>query len=247
MNNLQKTVLFWVGTALLVVAGVFLAISTKQKLNTVATTNTVAFVGQGKILAKPDVAVLNFSVLTEAETSKSAQEANSVRSKAVGTFFKKQNIEDKDIKTISYNIYPQYNYPRDGIPKIKGYQVNQTYEVKIRNLDNVSAILDGIVSAGANQVSNLRFEIDNPEKLKDQARAKAIENAKGKANTLKSQLGVDLGKIINFSENVAGYPAPMYEYSSYKGAMGMGGAANPDVQTGENEITVNVTVTYQIK
>jgi uncharacterized protein YggE len=247
MNNLQKTIMVWVVVGLIVITGVFMVISVRQKLNTATTTNTVSFTGQGKILAKPDVAVLNFSVLTEAATSKAAQDANSEKSKTVANFLKKQNIEDKDIKTISYNIYPQYNYPRNGIPQIKGYQVNQAYDVKIRDLDKVSSMLDGIVGAGANQVSNLRFEIDNPEKLKDQARAKAIDDAKDKAGALKGQLGIDLGKIINFSENVAGYPTPiMYNSMAAKEGLGMGGGG-PDIQTGENEITVNITITYQIK
>lgn len=248
MKNLHQSVLYWSLAALAVILAVFLVVSIDQKLNTATTTNTVSFSGEGKVLAKPDVAVVDFSIVTEAVVSKSAQDANSEKSGKVTEFLKKQKIDDKDIKTISYNIYPQYEYPRyDGAPKIKGYQVSQTIEVKVRDLDKVSSILDGIVTAGANQVGNLDFKIDNPEKLKAEARAKAIEDAKKKASELKDQVGIKLGKIVNFSEGVAGYLVPMYETMSKGMGMGGGVGGGPSVPSGENEITVNVTITYQIK
>ncbi len=245
MNNNYKY-LTWSGTAVLIILAIFLLASTNQIVNTAATTNTVSFSGEGKVVAKPDIAKVSLTILTTATASKAAQDDNSNKSKAVTDYLKKQKIEDKDIKTTSYNIYPQYKYPRyGGQPTITGYQVNQTIEIKVRNLDNVSNILDGVVTAGANQVNQLRFEIDNPGALKAEARARAIADAKKKAGELQSQVGISLGKIVNFSENTGGYPVPiMY------GAKGMGGAidsAGPSVPTGENEITVNVTITYQIR
>ena len=160
---------------------------------------------------------------------------------------KKQDIDDKDIKTTGYNIYPQYKYPQyGGQPTITGYQVNQSLEIKVRNLDSVSNILDGVVTAGANQVNGLTFEIDDPDTLKAEARAKAIADAKKKANELQSQVGISLGKIVNFSENTGGYPIPIYYDAKLEGR-GMGGGGGPTVPTGENEIVVNVSLTYQIK
>ncbi len=243
--QIQKRILFWVVIGFLIVLAVFVVVSISQKLNTATTTNTVSFSGEGKVLAKPDVAVVDFSIVTEAVTSKAAQDANSEKSNRVSDFLKKQKIDDKDVKTISYNIYPQYDYPRSGVPRIRGYQVSQTMEVKIRDLSSVSSVLDGVVTAGANQVGNLSFQIDEPEKLKAEARAKAIADAKKKADELKGQVGIKLGRIVNFSEGITGYPVPMYE-SSMKGMGGIGGGG-PSVPSGENEITINVTLTYQIK
>ena len=203
------------------------------------------FSGEGKVVSKADIAAVYLSIVTESATSKSAQDDNSKKSKAVVEFLKKQKIEDKDIKTVSYNIYPQYTYPRYDKPVISGYQVNQTMTIKIRNLDEVSAILDGVVSAGANQINSLSFEIDEPEKLKAEARKMAIADAKKKARELEKELGIDLGKIINFSENTGGFPTPVYLEA--KGDMGGGGDSGPSVPSGENEISVNVYLTYQIK
>ncbi len=239
--------LIWSGTAVLVILSVFLLASINKVANTAATTNTVSFSGEGKVVAKPDIAKINLSIVTDALTSKAAQDENSKKSKAITDYLKKQNIDEKDIKTTGYNIYPQYRYPQyGGQPTITGYQVNQSIEVKVRDLDKVSNILDGIVAAGANQVNQLSFEIDNPDALKAEARKKAIDDAKQKAKELEDQLGIDLGKIVNFSESTGGYPIPIYYDAKLEGR-GMGGGGGPSVPTGENEINVSVMITYQIK
>ena len=245
MNNYKP--LIWSGAVVMVILAVFLIASTNKVLNTAATTNTVSFSGEGKVVAKPDIAKVQLSIVTDALTSKAAQDENSKKSKAVTDYLKKQDIDDKDIKTTGYNIYPQYKYPQyGGQPTITGYQVNQSLEIKIHDLDKVSDILDGVVAAGANQVNQLGFEIDNPEALKADARKKAIEDAKKKADELEDQLGIDLGKIVSFSENTGGYPIPIYMKAEVDGRGGMGGGG-PSVPTGENEIVVNVSITYQIR
>lgn len=252
------------GTAALVVLIIFLLTLTDHISNTATNTNTISFSGEGKIFAVPDIAVVSFSIITEAPTSKKAQDNNSEKSNQVIKFLKDQGIEDRDIKTSSYNVYPQYNYPRpcplsdsqyditypcvQNETKITGYQVNQTFEVKIRDLEKVSTILDGLVSAGANQVNNLGFKVDNEEGLKEQAREMAIKDAKEKANKLKKQLGIRLGKIVNYSEG-GNYP-PFYlkaeALDSRGGGVG-GDGPIPSVPAGENEIIVNITITYQIR
>jgi len=248
MSNIHKTILTWLAIVFLFFTTLFMIVSIEHKVNTATTTNTVSFSGEGKVLAKPDVAVVQLAIVTEADTSKIAQDENSEKSNRVISFLKNQGIEDKDIKTTSYNIYPQYTYPRFGEPvepEITGYQVNQTVQVKIRDLGKVSGILDGVVGAGVNQVNSLSFEIDDPEELKNQAREMAIEDAKNKADGLKDQLGIKLGRIVNFSENTGGWPIPIYERAlDSDGGFGGGG---PSVPVGENEIVVNISITYQIK
>ena len=270
MNNNYKY-LAWSGTVALIMLTIFLGVNAIQLSNTATTTNTVSFNGEGKVTAKPDVAAISFSIVTEAATSKAAQDQNSVKSNKVTDFLKQQKIDPKDIKTSGYNVYPQYNnYPRpcpmdskmmapsrDGtIPqsypciidkqRISGYQVTQSFGVKVRSIDNVGTILDGLVAAGANQVNNLGFQVDNPEKLKSEARAKAVEDAKKKAHELESQVGVKLGRIVNYSENTGGWPI-YFEAKAISADGRGGGAPAPSIPIGENEITVNVTITYQIK
>lgn len=235
----------WVSVVFLVIASLFLVIKTNQVLNTAATTNTVSFSGEGKVLAKPDVAVVDLAIVTESVSSKDAQNDNSKKSKTVVGFLKKQGIDEKDMKTTGYNIYPQYKYPQPDKPEIRGYQITEKMEVKVRDLEKVSLILDGIVANGANEITGFQFTIDEPEKLKDEAREKAIADAKDKAKNLKSQLGINLGKIVNFYESSGGFPPIIY--SIEKLDRGEFDGDGPSVPTGENEVVVNVTLTYQIK
>lgn len=264
MNKHYKY-LIWAGTAVLVVLALFLMVSIDHISNTATTTNTVSFDGEGRVFAKPDIAAVSFSILTEATTSKKAQDDNSTRSTKVVDFLKNQGIEEKDIKTSGYNVYPQYSYPRPvplGVevqsypapdyypsnPKITGYQVSQSFEVKVRDLEKVSDILDGLVTAGANQVNNLGFQIDDIEKIKNEARELAIKNAKEKASTLKKQIGIRLGKIVNYYEggNYSMYDKMYLAARPESGGGGVGGGG-PSIPAGENEIVVSVTITYQIK
>jgi uncharacterized protein YggE len=247
MDTLQKKLLGWGGIVLMVIVGVLLIVITNQQFNTATTTNTVTFSGQGKVLAKPDVAVIDFSIVTESATSKAAQDDNSKKSKAVTDFLASQGIDAKDIKTTGYNIYPQYDY-NNGKSTLRSYQVNQTTEVKVRDLTKTDDVLTGVVSAGANQVNQFQLTIDKPEQLQEQARQDAIKDAQAKAKVLEDQLGIRLGRIVNFTEDNGGYvPRPMYMMDSAK-AVGMGGGAvAPEVSAGQNEISSNISITYQIK
>jgi uncharacterized protein YggE len=246
MDTLQKKVLGWVGVAVAVMLVGFLAVLTSQISNTATTTNTVTFSGEGKVLAKPDIAITSFSIVTEAKTSKAAQDDNSVKSKAVTDALAGLGIADKDIQTSGYNIYPQYDYTLNK-SVLKGYQVNQTITVKVRDLTKTDDVLAAVVAAGANQVNSFQYTIENPEQLQEQARQQAITDAKQRASVLEDQLGIRLGRIVNFSEDNNGYaPRPMMMDSAKAVGMG-GGAITPVLPTGENEITVDVSITYQIK
>ena len=204
----------------------------------------ISFTGEGKIYIKPDIAFVDVSVVTQGERIKDVQDANTKKMNKVIGFLKDSGIDEKDIKTTNYNLYPQYTYENNKIPQIMGYQINQTLNIKIRSLDKVGTILEGGVGAGINQVNSLYFGVENDEQVKEQARKMAIDDAKKKAEILASQLGVRLIKIIGFSDNTVGYQVPIYDAKAY--GVG-GGGATPDIQTGQNEITVNVTITYEIK
>lgn len=247
MDTLQKKLLGWGGLALMVLFGAFLVVKTNQEMNTATTTNTVSFSGQGKVTVKPDIGLVDLSIVTEAATSKAAQDENSRKSKTVTDFLKKQGVADKDIKTTGYNIYPQYDYT-SGRSTLRGYQVNQTTQVKIRDLDKADDILAGVVTAGVNQVNQLQLTIDDPEKLRSEARRDAIKDAKEKAGELEDELDIHLGRIINFTEDSGGNGGVVYLKSD---AYGRGGGESvppsPEISTGENEIIVTVSLTYQIK
>ena len=227
---------------IMIVSGVLTFIK-KGTLDERTDNNVISFTGEGKAYIKPDTAFVDLSVVTQGADINNVQDENTKKMNKVITFLKGFGIEEKDIKTTNYNLYPQYTYENNQIPQIMGYQINQTLSVKIRKIDQAGDILKKVVSTGINQVNSFYFGVENDEEIKAQAREIAIKDAKSKAETLASQLGIKLGKISGFSENSGGYPVM---YDSYK-ASGMGGGGTPNVLAGENEIVVNITLTYKIK
>jgi len=211
--------------------------------------------GEGKVAAKPDVLKLTASVSTEGASLIDAQKENTERSNAVTDFLKKSGVVEKDVKTASYNIYPQYSYPRpcrilpcleDETPKLTGYQIHHTLAITIRDVNKAGEILTGAVEAGANEVSGLEFAIDEPDALKAEARKKAIDNAQTKAERLAEGLGKRVGKIVAFGES-GFFPGPIPFAAESFGKGGGGIMPSPEIQPGENEITVNVSVVYEFR
>ncbi len=205
--------------------------------------DTITISGQGKVTAVPDIAVIEVGLVTEKPNVASAQKENTEKMNRLIKKVKELGVEDKDIQTSYYNIYPQYDWP-NGKQVLRGYQVNQGISIKIRNLDKIGDILAAAGEGGANQVSGLSFNIDDPEELRQEARIKGLENAKEKAEALAKVAGVKLGKIVSFSEYSEIPPVP---YKAYEGLGIGGGGAAPEIERGTLDVVVNVTVSYEIK
>lgn len=208
--------------------------------------NTIAITGEGEVVAIPDIALVTLGVITEKSTVSAAQQENTVKMNKVIEKIKSLGVEDKDIKTASYYISSQYDWNKDGQRVFRGYQVSQSVTVKIRKVDQAGAVLSAATELGVNQISDLSFTVDDMEKVKQEARLKALANAKEKAKALSKAAGVSLGRIISFSEN-ADMPYPVMK--SYALAEGMGGAVDsaPTVQAGSIDVKMIVTVSYVIK
>jgi hypothetical protein len=205
---------------------------------------TIAITGKGEVITTPDLSVVVLGYQTEKKTVGEAQKDNSAKMNALYKKLYDLNIDKKDIKTVSYNVYPQYDW-QDGRSILKGYQVSQTVEVKIRDSEKISSVLDLVGQLGLNQVNQLTFEIDDPEKYLQEARKLALENAKEKASDLTKIMGVNLGKVISFTEESGGIPSPM-PYFAKAEAMGVGGAEPPTIESGSQKVTVYATVTYEL-
>jgi uncharacterized protein len=206
--------------------------------------HSIVITGEGKVTGVPDVAKIQLGFSIEKKTVAEAQKENTTKINAMIDKLKKDfKIDAKDIQTVNYYISPQYDYLSSGKQSLRGYLVSQDLSVKVRDMNKVSQILDAAGSVGLNQVGSLAFEIDNPEKLKEEARSKALEQAKVKASSLSNIVGVKLGKIISFSESSS---EPGGYYKAYSMAEGMGGGGAPSIEAGSNEITVFATVEYEI-
>ena len=208
--------------------------------------DTITIEGEGKVTAIPDIATVEAGIMTEKSDVLAAQKENTDKMNALTKRVKDLGVEEKDVQTTNYQIYPQYDY-LEGRQRLRGYQVTQSVKVKIRDLSKIGEILSAAGASGANQVSGVSFTIDEPEALRQQAREKALDNALQKAKSLADHAGVKLGKIVSFSESGGG--APPVPYYARAEAFGMGGDAAvkaPDIQAGSLEVVVSVNVSYEI-
>jgi uncharacterized protein YggE len=209
-------------------------------------TNIISVTGKGEMDVKPDTSSIT---LTIRESGKDAKEGEGKITAKSTKFLAsiKSLIEEKDIKTESYNSYPRYAYPANQIAKIDGYEMSQVITLKVRDLKNVGKVLELISAAGINEVAGPNYEIGDIEKYKTDTRALAIKDAKVKAEVLAKQLGVDLVRIVNFSEG-GDYVQPIYmRGDAMMKTMSAEVAQVPVLPAGENKVSSNVTITFEIK
>jgi uncharacterized protein len=237
---------FLVFVLMIMVIAFFAALINEK--NQVSENQVITVSGTGEVYATPDIGLIDISVRTEGKEVGTITSDNSTKMNEALSFIKSQGVEDKDIKTTGFNINPVYSWEEKTAKRnLTGYEVNQTINVKIRDLTKVGAIISGATEKGANDVSSLSFVVDNDEKIKEEAKNLAIMDAKTKAKNLEKVLGIKMIKIINFSDS--SYTPYSYDSSvtsAYKMEAG-GGVVAPTIQTGQNKITSTVTITYAIK
>lgn len=211
--------------------------------------NQLTVTASGVAYAKPDIAQISVAVQTNQvkEASQAVQE-NTEKMNQVIAQIKAAGVEEKDIKTTNYSLTPNYRYnPETGESTVDGYNVYQEITVKIRDLSKVGEIIETSTSVGANQVGSISFTIDDTENIKKEAREEAIAKAKIKVRDLTELTGIKIGKLVNVYESESGGQTDPYYYAK-SDAMGMGGAmATPQIQTGENEMRLDVTLVYEVK
>ncbi len=238
--------------ALIILVGVSIVNSAKESryIGQDNNKNTIEVSGQGTVYISPNIAKISFSVKTEAKTVKQAMAANINKMNDIINVLEQEGISKKDLKTTNFSVYPRYEWQKQTMPVpvgkriLVGYEVSQTLEVKIRNLDKIGKVIQLATKAGANQIGNLQFLVDNQEEFKKQARIKAIEQAKQKAKEIASELGIKLGRIVNFSESVN---SPIY-YPLRKNVSEITeNNSIPQIEPGQNKIEIKVYLTYNIQ
>lgn len=218
------------------------------EITTTNRTTEMAVVGEGKVEAVPDTIYMSAGiVVNSAPTSEEAQKKITEINNKIIDAMKKAGIESEDLKTSQYSINPNYNWT-SGTNKISGYNGSASIEIKVRKKDLAPKVIGEATTAGANNVQVLRSSIDKPEKYREEARSKAIANAREQAEKLARELGISLGRIVNISESSPNQVYPIYARSAEM-ALGKsgGGAPEPDIETGTQTITSTVTLYFEKK
>jgi uncharacterized protein len=209
--------------------------------------DTITIQGQGKVSGKPTLALVDLGLFSEGKEVKAVQDQNSTKVNSIIAAMKEIGIAESDIQTANYSISPKFDY-KDGGSTLVGYIVSQSVSVKVRDLTKVSTVLSRAGQLGLNQVNGVQFTIDDPSELQQQARKKALQDARNKAQELADALGVDLARVVTFAESSNNMP-PIAYGKSYNEALGvgMGGGAAPDIQAGSLDVFSHVSVTFEIR
>lgn len=206
---------------------------------------TLTVSGQGEVKAVPDRADLSAGVTTTAATAKDALAANSRAMNAVFDTLKRAGIPEKDMQTSNFSVYPQYQEckPDTTCPRqIVGYQVSNTVSVSV-DMAKTGAVLDALVSSGANDIGGVSFSIRDPGSLMAEARAAAVKDAVARAETYAKAAGVKLGPILSIQEGEGEAPSPVYAKMVTVTAM----RAAPPMAAGEQTVSASVTITWTIQ
>jgi uncharacterized protein len=218
--------------------------------------------GEGKAAAVPDIATLSIGVLTEGgKNLTDLQKQNTEKVNKIISYLKEQGIDQKDIKTEYYNISPRYQntpcpiilqtYPEIIRPcpssqEIIGYIISQNLSVKVRDLNKAGDILAGAVERGANTVYGPSFTINDPVGLQNQAREQAIKQAREKAKSIAKAGGFRVGKLVSINEGFSG-PIPFFGVEAKDVGGGPVSTPVPTIEPGSQEITINVTLIFEIR
>jgi len=237
---------------------------------------TISFSGHGEVTAVPDIANVYFTISKDASTVKDAQAGvATIENSALG-ILKAKGVADADIQTTDASFNPKYEYSQAVCPPtptpiplnssggtasgvampvycnpgkqvLTGYTASESITVKVRNTDTVGDIMQALGTTGVTNLSGPDFTIDNPDALQVQARKLAIDDAKAKAQVLAKDLGVSLGKLIDFSDDSSQNPVMYAENKSMVSSLAVPAAAPAVIPAGQNTITSDVTLTYEIK
>jgi len=204
--------------------------------------SAISVTGEASISVPPDLASVDAGVATDAKSAREASEANNVAMGKVMAALKAANIDPKDIQTSRLSLQPQYAPNRSGPSPIVGYRASNRVTVRIRDVSKVAGVIDTLVGAGANDIGNVNFEVSQASKLLDDAREKAVADARRKAEIYARAAGVTLGAPLSISEE--GAPQPVFRG---KMAAPMAAAAPTPIAQGEETLSVSVAVTWAIK
>ncbi len=198
---------------------------------------------EGEVSRAPDLATISAGVVTAAASASAAMRANAGQMTAAIAALKRAGVADRDIRTASLNLSPQYRYVDNQPPVLTGYQASNQVAVRFRDIARAGAILDTLVGQGVNQINGPDFSVDQPDAALDEARSLAIAKARARAELYARATNMRVKRIVSISE-AGGYsppPRPMMAMAMREKA------ADTPIAAGEQKLGVSVSVTFELE
>lgn len=237
----------------LVMLGIFTAtsacaqeggVSGSHHPNSIQPETTVSISATGTIEKVPDIAIMTTGVQTEAKTASEAIAENAKRMASVFKAVEAAGIKKKDMQTSNFSLNPRYDYSSRGSPpRLTGYTASNQLSVIVRDLDDLGETMDALVSAGSNQFNGLRFALDDPSDVQDQARKAAMKQARERAELYADAAGLKVKRIVTISES-GGYnpgPQPLAKARSLDAA-----ESSTPIASGEVGYSITVNVMFEL-
>ena len=198
---------------------------------------------RGEARAKPDRATIMIGVQTRAATAAQAASENATKQEAVLAALRRLGLTNDQLSTIEYNVHPEMRYSEREEPRVIGYTVQNTIRADITRIEQIGAVLDAALGAGANTINSLTFNTSNIEEVRRQAIARAMENARSDAEVLARAAGGSLGRLLEAS--TVEISIPLMRRSMARMEMAQAAAEPTPIQPGEQQVTASVTATWE--
>ena len=197
--------------------------------------------GQGVMHAAPDMATITLGVTHEGSQAGQAMDAVSAAMADMLARLKGLGLEDRHLQTTRITLNPVWSHHRDNKnpPRITGFVASNALSVQVIDLDLLGRALDAVIAGGANDFNGLQFGIQEPGPLESAARAKAVSDARSRAQELADAAGVELGPVLSISEQRGGRVAPMHAEMAMR-------KADVPVAAGEMSVSVSVDMVFGI-
>ena len=204
----------------------------------------IIVIGVGTVSVVPDAVRFNATVSALASTNAAALSSASKSAAAVRAALKDKGIAVKDIRSANISVYPEYNYTQEAGTKITGYRASQSFDVLVRKASTAGTIIEAVVSAGGDnvQLGGVIPVTLNPSLATEEARAAAVTNAKSKASSYAKLLGTSIGKVLSLEEQ----SSPIYSSPFPMAKAGAADAAAVEIDLGEQDVTVTITVRWAL-
>ncbi|WP_118137101.1 SIMPL domain-containing protein [Oceanicella sp. SM1341] len=201
---------------------------------------TISVTGEGEAVLVPDLAFVTLGVTTEGETAEAALTANSEAMTRVFDLLTQQGVAERDTQTSQFSLNPVWADRQDGgEARITGYRASNMVTIRVREIEALGGLLDGLTRQGANSIQGISFSASDMTEAMEKARRAAVEDAKARAALYADASGVALGGVRSISEQGGGGNVPMYRMSAAE-------AAPVPLARGETTVSASVSMVFEI-
>ena len=203
---------------------------------------SITVTGTGEVLVKPDLARVNIGVVTQFESASAGVRRNNEAVEKLLGVLDEYGIAESDIQTNNFGVAPQYEYDRSGqAPRLIGYRVTNQVRVAVRRIADLGALLDEVVTAGANQINDVTFAVNEAKSFEDTARRRAMADAHRKAALYAQEAGVRLGSVHRVEEATDTVAIRQFDFDAAQEARAV------PIAPGQQTLRQHVRVTFAIE